>query len=70
MKKFLQYLWIFCGIIFISLIIYTGIQLYQISTDIRKVTSQMTIEDMRQFMGIIETQQQIELAEKQGQVKE
>jgi hypothetical protein len=61
LQNILRITWIACGILFITLIILSSIQIYFITKDIRNVTNQMTIDDVHRFMGIIETQQEIQL---------
>lgn len=63
LKTILRIIWIGCGILFVTLIIFTGMQIYFITKDVRNITSQMTIADMHRFMEIIENQQKIQLIE-------
>jgi len=63
LKTILRIVWISVGILFISLIIFTGIQINSICEDIRDVTSKMTVDDMRKVLDIVENQQQIKLRE-------
>ena len=61
LKTILQITWIAVGLAFISLIIFCGIQFNFVIKDVRNVTSQANINDVRHFLDIIETQQKIRL---------
>ena len=67
MKRFLQILWSVCGVAFLGLLIFCFIQFNAISNDIREVTEQMTIEDIRQGLDIVQQSldiKELELKEK------
>ena len=61
MKRFLQILWSICGVVFLGLIIFSFVQVHLISSDIRNVTEQMSIEDIRKGLDIV--QQSLDIKE-------
>lgn len=59
LKKISRIVWIACGVLFISLIVFVEVNVGLVCKDVREVTSQMTIDDVRQFLDIVENQQHI-----------
>ena len=53
-------IWIAVGVVLLISIIVTAIQMNSVLAEARRVTSQLTADDIRRAMDIIQTQQQLE----------